>query len=80
MFACLNCGYTFETPRHWEEHHGLEHGTFEKWSGCPECGESYVETYRCEECGEWVAGPYVKLSDGRRFCEECHTVYDLGEE
>lgn len=80
MFVCLDCGHIFEYPYCWEERHGLEYGPFEKFSGCPRCGEPYTEAHKCECCNEWIAGEYVKLNSGERICNGCYITYELGEE
>ena len=80
MFVCLDCGYTFEYTRHYVETHGLDAPPYEEWDGCPSCGGAYTEAQKCDECGEWITSSYIKLHSGKRFCEECYTVYELGEE
>lgn len=80
MFVCLDCGHLFEEPHRWEERHGFQHGPFEKWSGCPKCGEPFATTYKCECCGDWITGAYIKLNSGERICENCYTTYEIGEE
>lgn len=80
MFICTNCGHLFEEPDCWEERHGFTYGPFEKFSGCPKCGEAYVETYKCDGCEEWIDGSYIKIDSGERICENCYTTYELGEE
>ena len=80
MFTCTSCGHLFEEPRHWEERHGLDHGPFETFSGCPKCGEPYVEAKQCDCCGEFITGKYVKTYDDKRYCEDCYMVMDVGDE
>ena len=80
MWICTNCGHIFEEPRRWEERHGFDYGPFEKFSGCPECGEPYVKAHECDCCGKWIDGRYIKLESGERICENCYTTYELGEE
>lgn len=80
MYVCLDCNATFLEPKHWEECHGFDHGPFEQICGCPYCGGAYTEAQKCDECGEWITSSYIKLHSGERFCEECYTVYELGEE
>jgi hypothetical protein len=80
MFVCTNCGYLFEEPDCWEEQHSLEYGPFEKWSGCPKCGETYTEAHKCDCCDEWIDDIYIKTEDDKRYCLECYRVYRPGEE
>ena len=80
MWVCVGCGYVFKEPQHWEEKHNLDYGPFERRSGCPECGDSYVEAHRCDSCGEWITGDYIKTSDDKRYCQECCQSYELGDE
>ena len=80
MWVCTNCGHIFEEPYRWEERHGFDYGPFEKFSGCPKCGEPYAEAHKCDECDEWIWGEYIKTASGQRICENCYTTYELGEE
>lgn len=84
MYCCIECGRVFSEQQAsvWSESRGEYWGTqcYEEVSGCPYCRGSYVETYECAECGEWITGEYIKLNDGRRICEGCYTAYSLGEE
>ena len=78
-YVCVDCGSTFEDPARWEERHGFDHGPFEQWSGCPYCGESYVEAKSCNCCGELITDKYVKIG-AERYCQECFTIMDVGDE
>ena len=80
MYVCLNCGNTFTEPIYWEEKHGFSHGPFERFSGSPCCSDDYAEAHRCDYCTEWIEGPYIKLENGDRICENCYTTYELGDE
>jgi hypothetical protein len=80
MWVCVNCGHVFEEPACWDERHGFDHGPFERLSGCPRCFESYVEAHRCDCCGEWITGSYIKLESGERICDDCYMPMDLGDE
>lgn len=79
MHICLDCGILFENPKHHTETHGLDSPPYETWSGCPECGGAYVETTRCDECGEWITGEFVELNGGQRICEQCYVVKDVAD-
>ena len=80
MWVCTNCNFLFEDPDYWEESHGFNDGQFEKWSGCPKCGDRYVKAHECDCCGEFITGEYVKTEDGERYCENCYARYEIGEE
>lgn len=80
MWLCIDCGHIFEEPLRWEERYGFDYGPFEKFSGCPKCGESYVKAYKCDECNKWIQGTYIKTTSGQRICENCYITYELGEE
>jgi hypothetical protein len=80
MYVCLDCGHLFSDADYWEERHGFDYGPFEQWSGCPVCGESYVEAHRCSCCDKWITGSYIKTEDGQRICENCYIVMELGDE
>lgn len=79
-FICLDCGEVFSDPSHWEERHGFDYGPFEQRSGCPYCGEAYTEAYKCDCCGEWITGSYIKTDNGLRICEGCYVVMEIGDE
>ena len=82
MFVCLECGNLFEEPIEWKEDRGECFGfpAYEELSGCPYCKGSYVETYRCGCCGEWInTNTYVQIGD-ERYCEDCFEVKDLTDE
>ena len=79
LFVCIDCGKTFEEPKYWEETHGLDHGPYERWSGCPHCYGAYVETYQCDCCGEWITDTYIIINKDR-YCQDCYRTVELGEE
>lgn len=79
MFICLDCGCVFDEPKHWIETHGLDSPPYEEWDGCPSCGGTYAETHKCDNCGDWINGEYVKLKNGDNFCENCYEIREIGE-
>ena len=79
-FICTDCFEIFEHPKQYTETHGLYAPPYEVWMGCPCCGGPYTRAHKCDECGEWITGEYVKLKSGERFCEGCYTLYEIGEE
>ena len=80
MFVCIECGYVFQDAECWKERHGFDYGPYENFSGCPECGGSYVEAHKCDCCDKWITGSYIKTEDGKRYCENCYVVMDLEDE
>ena len=80
MWVCTNCGHIFEEPDRWEERHGFDYGPFEKFSGCPECGEPYVEAHKCDECDKFIVTKYIKTASGQRICENCYNTMEIGDE
>lgn len=84
MFVCLGCGHVFSEDEVgiWEESRGEYWGfpCSETMSGCPRCKGDYVKTYQCDCCSEWITGQYIKTENGERICEDCYTVYELGDE
>lgn len=82
MYVCLDCYSTFEEPARWKESRGECFGfpAYEEMCGCPYCGGSYTVTHKCDCCVEWIVGPYIKLESGKRICENCHQVMELGDE
>jgi hypothetical protein len=80
MYICLNCNNVFAQPNQYEERHGFTYGQFEKIYRCPYCDDNeFVETYRCESCGQWIdTDTYVEI-DERKYCENCFTINSLQE-
>lgn len=72
MYICLDCGELFEKPLKYIEDHG------ESNSCCPVCGGSYVSTFRCEECGEWVTSKTYYKVKNNKYCDECCVKLNLG--
>jgi formylmethanofuran dehydrogenase subunit E len=80
MYVCTECGHLFREPVWWVERHGLDTPAYEERYGSPCCQENYVDARRCDSCEEFITGSYVKTNDGKRYCENCYVVMDLGEE
>lgn len=80
MYVCVDCGAVFEESVHYVETHCLDTPPYEEYDGCPKCGGYYTEAFLCDCCGEWIDGPYVKTVNDYRYCEDCYTVVELGEE
>ena len=79
MYICLDCGCIFDEPKHWTETHNLDSPPYEEWSGCPSCGGDYAETFRCDECGDWIFGEYVCVKNGNKYCENCYSIEEIGK-
>lgn len=75
-FVCLECGCVFDEPRTFKETHGLEHGPYETWHGCPVCGGAYDEQVYCEGCGEYMPASEAHETKAGYFCDDCY--YDNG--
>jgi NAD-dependent SIR2 family protein deacetylase len=71
MFICLDCGATFEEPKHFVEKHGLDTPPYEHFNGCPVCGGAYDEAVECDRCGELVPSDTVVKFEGDLLCEAC---------
>lgn len=80
MYVCIDCGETFEDAKRYIEKHNLDSPPYEEYWGCPYCGGSFTKAHKCEECGEWICGDYIKTTSGHRICENCYNTYELGEE
>lgn len=78
-YVCLDCGLMFKEPKHYVERHGLDTPPYEHYSGCPSCGGAYAHTFSCDCCGNPITGEYIKVKDGRVYCEECYTVMDIAD-
>lgn len=80
MWICYDCEAIFESPGRYTEKYGLDTPPYYEYCACPKCGGAFTETYQCDDCGEWITGPYIKLNSGERICEKCYTTYEIGEE
>ena len=80
MFVCYDCEKTFYEPKIWINTHGLDTPPYERYSGCPYCGGAFTEAYKCDCCDELIVGPYIKLKNEERICENCYIAYELGGE
>ena len=80
MYICLECCKFFERPRLYVDTHGLDTPPYEEHYGCVYCGGAYTEAHKCDGCGNYIIGDYVKLQSGERFCENCYYIMELGEE
>ena len=81
MLICLDCGALFEQARTIVERHGLDTPPYEELQTCPRCLSTAIcPTYRCDLCGEWISGGYIKTLDGDRICDECHTRRDVSDD
>lgn len=77
MYICRDCGTIFEEPKHYSETHGLDNPPYEEYSGCPECGGDYNETYMCSECGQYIFGDFVELKNGECYCSDCYMTDNI---
>lgn len=78
MMLCLECGALFEQAKRVIERHGLDTPPYEEYYVCPHCGDTnYQQTWRCDICGEWITGSYIKTLNGNRICESCYTHYEV---
>jgi hypothetical protein len=80
MLVCIECGHLFTEPIWWTEDHGLDGPPYERFYGSPCCYANYAEAKECSCCGEYITDKYIKTDDGERYCENCYSTYDLGEE
>jgi hypothetical protein len=80
LLVCLDCGYIFETPQHYTDTHGMDTPPYEHFTGCPKCSGAYTQARECDCCHKWIRGEYVAISNGDRFCEDCFTKCNLGDE
>ena len=79
-YVCIECGEVFEHPKRYIESHGLDAPPYEDFYLCPCCGGDYVVARKCDVCGDYIVGKYIKLESGERICDECYTTYEIGEE
>ncbi|WP_206459335.1 hypothetical protein [Anaerovorax sp. IOR16] len=79
MYICLDCRKIFDEPE-------IEYGEQLEYFGvpcreetlvCPNCKGVIKETLKCDYCGEYIEGDYIKLPDGQIVCDECYTVKNI---
>ena len=80
MWICLDCNELFQDPTHYVETHGMETPPYYEWNGCPYCGGAYAEAHECDCCGSWILDNYIKTDDGKRYCANCYTTMEIGDE
>lgn len=63
------------------ERHGLDTPPYEEYDACPHCAGVNLHTARrCDLCGEWLTGGYIKTLDGLRICDGCYTTRDVEDD
>ena len=78
MMICADCGEMFEEAVDLFETHGFHYPPYERLYACPHCQSTDIhDTFRCELCGEWIAGEYIVTADDNRICCECYTLHDI---
>jgi hypothetical protein len=80
LFACKDCGHIFEDAKLFVDTHGFDDGRYEEYRGCPKCGGVYAETFECSSCHKWINDVYIKTEDDERYCHNCYSYMDLGDE
>ena len=78
MWICLDCNSLFQDPKHYVEMHNLDTPPYEEYDGCPYCGGAYARAHKCDCCGSWIVGDYIKTDDGKRYCDNCYISIELG--
>lgn len=80
MFICLDCNNMFEEPSTVDgdlnEYFGFK--CREKLSICPFCqSNNFVETKRCDSCGEYITTDKYYRIGSSLYCENCCEQYKL---
>lgn len=70
----------FDTPATYVEKHGLDTPPYERTTACPNCGGAFCNAPVCDSCGEYITSEYVRIRDGRCYCDACFVKHDLGDE
>ena len=78
--VCVECGHVFSQPKRYMETHGLDTPPYELFNICPNCGGAFVRAKRCDCCGEVITGEYIKVNDGRCYCDDCCLKYDIADD
>ena len=79
MYICLDCEEIFVFPKKYVELHDLDCPPYEEHNGCPNCGGTYVPTFECDCCGEYITGDYVEVDYGNFYCSNCYTLKNIGD-
>lgn len=77
MYLCTNCELLFDDPKCVTERHGFDCGPYEQRYCCPHCGGDFVETTRCNECGEYIQGKFVVVNGSECYCDNCYRLLDM---
>lgn len=81
MYACTECGNLFEAPTCAVDQHGLDSPPYEESEACPVCFESaFIEAFECTECGEYIAGRYIRTEAGLNICDDCYVGRHITED
>lgn len=82
MYVCLDCNRLFTIPVTWRESRGEYFGypTYEEFMGSPCCKGNYVEAKECSCCGDYITDTFIKTDDGKRYCKDCCTHMEIGDE
>ena len=81
MLICVECEVLFEQAKRFYERHGLDTPPYEELYVCPVCGGTNIHrAHRCDVCGEWMTGTYIKTLNGDRICETCYTNRDVEDD
>lgn len=82
MYVCLDCSRLFTTPATWRESRGEHFGysAYENYTGCPYCNGGFVEAYKCDCCGDYITDTFIKTDDDKRYCKDCYTHMEIGDE
>lgn len=62
------------------EKHGLDTPPYERIAVCPNCGGMFCTATVCDGCGQVITSEYVRIMDGRCYCDGCFTMHELGDE
>lgn len=77
MYYCPNCKSEFDEPKLIKDY--VVNDPYPDGPiicVCPFCrSEDFVQAVKCDGCGEYIIGEYVKVSD-RNYCEDCYEMCD----
>lgn len=78
IYYCPECELVFDQPAQYHYESGdLPPVIIEE---CPHCGaKNFVRALRCDGCGYFITGKYVRTRYDDVFCEDCYVQLDIND-
>ena len=78
IYYCPECELVFDEPAQYHYESGDLPPVIIK--ECPHCGaKNFVRALRCDGCGYFITGKYVRTRYDDVFCEDCYVQLDIND-